>query len=149
MIVSDVCSWFVSVAVSDVNSPRGVVKGVSCHEKMSLHHWTWSVFSHVSILYKWWKGLNLVGGLEHFLFSHMLGFSSSQLTKSYFSEGWPNHQPEINCKIFAQYSRLDIRHVKTKVRRLKSCHFLSWKFSHLCWFDRFFFPYLGWSDKKI
>ena len=36
---------------------------------------------------------NLVGGLEHFLFSHILGCSSSQLTNSYFSEGWPNHQP--------------------------------------------------------
>ena len=29
-----------------------------------------------------------------FLFSHILGISSSQLTKSYFSEGWPNHQPD-------------------------------------------------------
>ena len=28
----------------------------------------------------------LVGGLEHFLFSHILGMSSSQLTNSYFSE---------------------------------------------------------------
>ena len=37
---------------------------------------------------------NLVGGLEHFLFSHILGMSSSQLTNSDFSEGWPNHQPE-------------------------------------------------------
>ena len=29
----------------------------------------------------------LVGGLEHFLFFHILGISSSQLTNSYFSEG--------------------------------------------------------------
>ena len=29
----------------------------------------------------------LVGGLEHALFFHILGISSSQLTKSYFSEG--------------------------------------------------------------
>jgi len=29
----------------------------------------------------------LVGGLEHLLFSHILGMSSSQLTNSYFSEG--------------------------------------------------------------
>ena len=28
-----------------------------------------------------------VGGLEHFLFFHILGMSSSQLTNSYFSEG--------------------------------------------------------------
>ena len=35
----------------------------------------------------WWFG-------GHFLFSHILGMSSSQFTNSYFSEGWPNHQPE-------------------------------------------------------
>ena len=28
-----------------------------------------------------------------FFISHILGMSSSQLTNSYFSEGWPNHQP--------------------------------------------------------
>ena len=31
--------------------------------------------------------IHLVGGLEHVLFSHILGMSSSQLTNSYFSEG--------------------------------------------------------------
>ena len=31
--------------------------------------------------------INLVGGLEHFSFFHILGFSSSQLTNSYFLEG--------------------------------------------------------------
>jgi hypothetical protein len=30
----------------------------------------------------------MVGALEHFLFLHILGMSSSQLTNSYFSEGW-------------------------------------------------------------
>ena len=35
----------------------------------------------------------LVGGLEHVLFFHILGISSSQLTNSYFSERWVNHQP--------------------------------------------------------
>ena len=37
----------------------------------------------------------LVGGLEHvlcFIIFHILGMSSSQVTKSYFSEGWLNHQ---------------------------------------------------------
>ena len=34
------------------------------------------------------RRLFLVGGLEHLLFSHILGMSSSQLTNSYFSEGW-------------------------------------------------------------
>ena len=33
----------------------------------------------------WWFGC-------HFLFSHILGISSSQLTDSYFSEKWLNHQ---------------------------------------------------------
>jgi hypothetical protein len=38
----------------------------------------------------------LVGGLEHeFYFSIQLGMSYSQLTSSYFSEGWLNHQPGI------------------------------------------------------
>jgi len=36
----------------------------------------------------------LVGGLEHFLFFHILGMSSSQLTNSYFFTGVGlNHQP--------------------------------------------------------
>ena len=35
----------------------------------------------------------LVGGLEHFLFSHILGISNHPNWRSYFSEGWPNHQP--------------------------------------------------------
>ena len=29
-----------------------------------------------------------------FIFPLILGMSSSQLTNSYFSEGWPNHQPD-------------------------------------------------------
>ena len=37
----------------------------------------------------------LVGGLEHVLFFHTLGISSSQLTNSYFPEGFFNHQPVI------------------------------------------------------
>ena len=41
---------------------------------------------YASLLAGWWFGC-------HFLFSHILGMSSSQSTNSYFSEGWPNHQP--------------------------------------------------------
>ena len=37
---------------------------------------------------------DLVGGLEPFSFFHILGMSSSQSTKSYFSEGFVNHQPD-------------------------------------------------------
>ena len=40
-------------------------------------------------------GQYLVGGLEH-VFSIQLGMiTSSQLTKSYSSEGWLNHQPDM------------------------------------------------------
>ena len=39
--------------------------------------------------------ISLVGGLVAILyFPIQLGMSSSQLTNSYFSEGWPNHQPD-------------------------------------------------------
>ena len=39
----------------------------------------------------------LVGGLEHeFYASIQLGISSSQVTNSYFSEGWLNHQPDAS-----------------------------------------------------
>ena len=37
----------------------------------------------------------LVVWLPFFMFPEILGISSSQLTNSYFSEGWPNHQPDI------------------------------------------------------
>ena len=36
----------------------------------------------------------LVVWLPFFIFPLILGNSSSQLTNSYFSQGWPNHQPE-------------------------------------------------------
>ena len=31
----------------------------------------------------------------NFIFPEILGISSSHLTNSYFSEGWPNHQPDL------------------------------------------------------
>ena len=34
--------------------------------------------------------------LPFFIFPYRKGISSSQLTNSYFSEGWPNHQPVIH-----------------------------------------------------
>ena len=52
-----------------------------------------------------WTATNnpeLVGGLEHFSFFHILGMSSSQLTKSNFSEGWLNHQSVVNLPKFAR-----------------------------------------------
>ena len=45
----------------------------------------------------------MVGGLEpwNFMTFHILGeFSSSQLTNSYFSEGWLNHQPDCDVMTF-------------------------------------------------
>ena len=38
----------------------------------------------------------LVGGLEHGFHFSICWEESSQLTNSYFSEGWLNHQPVIN-----------------------------------------------------
>ena len=45
----------------------------------------------------------LVGGLEHVLFFHILGISSSQLTKYHFSEGLVYHQPVL---VFVYCKRL-------------------------------------------
>jgi hypothetical protein len=36
----------------------------------------------------------VTGTMEFGMTFHILGMSSSQLTNSYFSEGWLNHQPE-------------------------------------------------------
>ena len=51
--------------------------------------------------------LYLVGGLEHVLFFHILGMSSSQLTNSYFSEGgrYTTNQSWVimGLRIFSEY----------------------------------------------
>ena len=47
-----------------------------------------------------YRTLYLVGGFEHFLFFHILGMSSSQLTHSYFSEGQVYHQPVQKAELF-------------------------------------------------
>ena len=51
-----------------------------------------------------WENQLLVGGLEHvFFFSHVLGISSSQLTKSYFFRvGIP---PTINGGLYSSWER--------------------------------------------
>ena len=46
--------------------------------------------------------LSLVGGLEHFLFSHILGCDHHPNWLSHFSEGWPNYQPVI-CLLSASF----------------------------------------------
>ena len=45
---------------------------------------------------------SLVGGLVaiFWIFPFILGISSSQLTNSYFSEGWLNHQPDPHFRFF-------------------------------------------------
>ena len=43
----------------------------------------------------WWFGCH------EFSFSHILGISSSQLTKSYFSEGWPRPPTSLGIQLFA------------------------------------------------
>ena len=48
------------------------------------------------ILVVWWKISGWWFGCHQFYFPINIGFmSSSQLTNSYFSEGWPNHKPDI------------------------------------------------------
>ena len=42
-------------------------------------------------------GIWLVVWLPCFIFPEILGISSSQLTNSYFSEGFFNHQPVVFC----------------------------------------------------
>ena len=51
----------------------------------------------------WVYLLNLLGGLEHFIRFHMLGIMiPTDTTDSYFSEGWPNHQPATYLKQWAR-----------------------------------------------
>ena len=51
---------------------------------------------------------DLVGGLEHFLFSHILGISSAQLT-NIFQRGW-NYQPDSIFSIaMFDYRRVPFR----------------------------------------
>ena len=56
-----------------------------------------TVYIYSGYLQKTYIHCILVGGLEHFLFFHLLAMSSSPLTKSYFSEGLvstTNQQPD-------------------------------------------------------
>ena len=69
---------------------------------------------------------DLVGGLEHeFYFFHILGMSSSQLTNSYFSEGWLNHQPVMKIRWASPNSPLASRIFPSKPPFLQDifhCH---------------------------
>ena len=63
----------------------------------------------------------LVVWLPWILFSHMLGMSSSQLTNSYFSEGWPNHQPDLDgstkrCDLLLQWYSSNMFQWSTKAQ---------------------------------
>ena len=71
MIVFKGTSWQNgrTIQVNEILWFSQVVNSASIHQKVTRNH-------------------DLVGGLEHFLFSHILGISSSQLTSSYFSEGF-------------------------------------------------------------
>ena len=70
-----------------------------CQVKLIYCRWLWGVAG------KTWQNATisqlltsshywLVVWLPFFIFPEILGISSSQLTNSYFSEGWPNHQPD-------------------------------------------------------
>ena len=56
----------------------------------------------------WWFGTSIC-------FSHILGMSSSQLTNCFFSEGWPNHQPEHVsyrcCRVADPLALILLRHL--------------------------------------
>ena len=70
--------------------------------------------THCRIGFSIWNGISgvqkceiLIGGLEHgfyfsiyiYIYIYILGSSSSQLTNSYFSNGWLNHQPEYTFQL--------------------------------------------------
>ena len=68
---------------------------------INAHSVGWSVLNfgrfHQLIKNSFLKPKILVGGLEHVLFSQKkLGMSSSQVTNSYFSEGWLKTTNQIN-----------------------------------------------------
>jgi len=65
-----------------VDFPVGWFFGGPWWSLMHIHH------TCLYIVSGWWFGT--------FLFPYILGISSSQLTKSYFSEGWLNHQPVLH-----------------------------------------------------
>ena len=52
-----------------------------------LYWWCWESIAVIYTYSDWWFGTWV-------LFSHILGRSSSQLTHSYFSDGWLYHQPD-------------------------------------------------------
>ena len=65
----------------------------------------------------WWFGC-------HFLFSHILGISSSQLTNSYFSEGWPNHQPE-KCRRLRDTSSANVNPNSSQAHLFEVLHWFA------------------------
>ena len=72
----------------------------------SKSHQKWVVQTIFWLVYDCFIHIFLVGGLEHVLFVHLLGMcrmSSSQLTNSYLSEGWLNHQPALVHMAMDQY----------------------------------------------
>ena len=97
-------SWISLIFVGDVTNHVWWSNHVtSCHLRISIHvflAWSIPVICYSSVFKKAIQksssssspfrvdfAMKLVGGLEHCLFSHILGSSSSQLTNSYFSDG--------------------------------------------------------------
>ena len=89
--VRSVCSIWVMSQKRDFRRHEIAIVDFPTHwhcNEMGQNNWTIHFHRLIMILY-------LVGGLEHILFSHLLGSSSSQLTNSYVSEGYLYHQPDI------------------------------------------------------
>ena len=59
-----------------------------------------SIYIYINIRNTFTIHIQLVGGLEHFIFSIIYGMSSCTLTNSYFSRWLSHHQPDIQYFIY-------------------------------------------------
>ena len=91
--------------------PKNTSHHCFVHVRLVGFPWPPSDISHHDIPWIFSCVTYLVGGLEHFYFPrNMMGISSSQLTNSYFSEGWPsNHQAVLLHKILTKRPLLKIQ----------------------------------------
>ena len=95
-----------------------------------------------------WLIPKLVGGLEHFLFSHILGMSSSQLTLIFFRGVAKNHQPGHDFQRANQWSSpVEFSPTQRWPCQQRWCWKNSpWKTGPVVWgFDRFDKPKAYWE----
>ena len=94
--------WFSGWDWRFFSSRIGWIRPWTIHRKMVCFDPSGALFFGSEHWHVQWKitVASHIGGLEHFLFFHILGISWSQLTNSYFSEGQDNHQPAVASHIF-------------------------------------------------